>query len=305
MIDLHKLKHFVTVARTGSYARAAQELHLAQPSVTRSIQALESQLGVKLLERDRGRTGITLTGAGTELVRKATVLLREAEELESVVSGEAGRAKERVAFGLGPMIASVLLTDLLASVMEERPDLVTTVLVGQSDAMFTELLNGEIEFYVGLASPARTSPRIRSRVFARAVPRLLVRAGHPLAGRAQVAVDDIVRYPLVAATAWAEAGLTLGDDFDHRLFEVAVVIDNYAILAELAATTDAVMVSSVAPRGTGLVPLSFPVDVAAHATEMHLFSLAGIGLSPTAEMLAQRLRTAFEAAGREIEDRPA
>lgn len=69
-------------------ARAAQELHLPQPSVTRSIQALESQLGVRLLERDRGRTGLTLTGAGPELLRKATALLRDADELEPVVSGD-------------------------------------------------------------------------------------------------------------------------------------------------------------------------------------------------------------------------
>lgn len=51
MIDLYKLRYFVTVARVGTFVQAAEELHVSQPALSRSIQSLERQFGVTLLDR--------------------------------------------------------------------------------------------------------------------------------------------------------------------------------------------------------------------------------------------------------------
>ena len=69
MLDLYKLQHFVVVARTGSFRQAAEQLHLSQPALSRSIQALERRYGVTLL--DRSRTGVHLTTVGQQLLARA------------------------------------------------------------------------------------------------------------------------------------------------------------------------------------------------------------------------------------------
>ena len=73
MIDLNRLRHFVVVAEAGSYAEAAAQLHLSQPALSRSIQALERQYGAAFF--DRGRSGATLTPFGRQFLARAQDLL--------------------------------------------------------------------------------------------------------------------------------------------------------------------------------------------------------------------------------------
>jgi DNA-binding transcriptional LysR family regulator len=88
VLDLYKLQYFVVVAKTGSFRQAAEQLHLSQPALSRSIQALERRYGVMLL--DRSRTGVYLTAVGQQLLARAEELIYNAETLEHIV-GSASR----------------------------------------------------------------------------------------------------------------------------------------------------------------------------------------------------------------------
>ncbi|NEA40672.1 LysR family transcriptional regulator [Streptomyces sp. SID11385] len=77
-LDLRLVRYFTVVAEYGNFGRAATTLHVAQPSLSRQIQRLEAQLGVRLL--DRSPQGSSLTDAGRAFLPRARVLLREAEE---------------------------------------------------------------------------------------------------------------------------------------------------------------------------------------------------------------------------------
>ena len=76
-LDLRKLRYFLAVAHHLNFGRAAEELLLAQPALSRAIQALETNFGVTLFERDHHK--VTLTPAGAALVREADTLLARAE----------------------------------------------------------------------------------------------------------------------------------------------------------------------------------------------------------------------------------
>lgn len=92
-MELHHLRAFVAVAEELSFRRAAERLHLSRPPLTRQIQALERELGVRLLVRD-GRQAVRLTDAGHAFLARArqtlACVVASREDARSVASGEGG-----------------------------------------------------------------------------------------------------------------------------------------------------------------------------------------------------------------------
>src|ERR1700721_1701401 len=86
-LDLDKVRSFVAVAERLHFRRAAEELHIAQPALSRQIQSLEGQLGVALLVRDR--RAVSLTPAGRQLLEDAGPLLAGADAARGRVRGGA------------------------------------------------------------------------------------------------------------------------------------------------------------------------------------------------------------------------
>src|SRR3982751_2666566 len=79
-MDLKRLGHLVALADDGNFSRAAERVHLSQPAFSRSIQAAEAELGVKLF--DRGTTDVATTHAGKFVVERARRVLKESRRFE-------------------------------------------------------------------------------------------------------------------------------------------------------------------------------------------------------------------------------
>src|SRR3954464_311678 len=92
-LDLRKLRYFVTVADRLHFSRAADELHIAQPVLSRQIRALEHDLGTPLLTRDSH--GVELTDAGRQLLADAGPLLASPDAVRRRVTAAAARARRR------------------------------------------------------------------------------------------------------------------------------------------------------------------------------------------------------------------
>ena len=106
-LDLRKIRYFVAVARELNFGRAAAELHIAQPVLSRQIRALETELGVQLFVRDRRRT--ELTAAGEALFADAGPLLAGAEALRRRVGRAArGTGAFTVAFMPGLIVTGAV-----------------------------------------------------------------------------------------------------------------------------------------------------------------------------------------------------
>ncbi|HJY01836.1 MAG TPA: LysR family transcriptional regulator, partial [Streptosporangiaceae bacterium] len=121
-VDLRKLRYFAAVARHRNFSRAAQELHIAQPVLSRQIRALESELGAVLFVRDRN--GAQLTPAGTQLALEAEPLLAAAEALRRRVAQAARKAGQfTVAFMPG-----LIVTGPVRAFGDAHPELTVEVL---------------------------------------------------------------------------------------------------------------------------------------------------------------------------------
>jgi DNA-binding transcriptional LysR family regulator len=119
-VDLSTLAHFLRVAEVGSLKAAAGTLHLAQPTLSRQMSALERELGAPLLVRHR--RGVSLTAAGEQLRGHAERILGEMERARSAVSASAQEPRGPVALGLPASMRYVLSGSVVSAYVARYPD---------------------------------------------------------------------------------------------------------------------------------------------------------------------------------------
>src|SRR5437660_12496828 len=117
--ELRLIEYFVAVAETGNVTRAAERLHISQPSLSTAIRGLEAQLGVALLDR-RGRR-VTLTEAGALLAERGAELLALADGVVADVRGRSAATTGRLRLGVTPTARHGVLPRLLAVSAEQMP----------------------------------------------------------------------------------------------------------------------------------------------------------------------------------------
>lgn len=180
--DLRQMRYFATVAKRGSFTRAAEELHVAQQAVSQQVRALEQQLGVTLLERSSRR--VTLTPEGDVFLADCRRVLagadRAARRVRAAARGEAGTV--RLAYTLVSAFETVPV--LLARLGKDYPLLkVETREIFGSDVP-TLLGDGTCDLAL---APLTTYPEdLRQRTIRREVVRLAVAESHRLADSEQI-----------------------------------------------------------------------------------------------------------------------
>jgi DNA-binding transcriptional LysR family regulator len=137
------LKTFLAVARSRNVTRAAEEIHLAQSSVSDQIQSLEADLGTSLFTRSK--LGLELTSAGQTLQSYAEDILVLADEARAMVQAAAGCVAGSVTLGALETIASAKLPKWLADFRINHPDIHLQLKVAGSDELLRKLESGEID----------------------------------------------------------------------------------------------------------------------------------------------------------------
>src|SRR5438094_6946754 len=102
-MQIHQLRYFCAVARTGSFTRAAQHEHLAQPSLSQQVRKLEDELGTRLFDR-LGRT-VRLTQMGEAFLPRAEAILRQVGAAKLEIQEMAGTEQGKLVIGAIPTIA--------------------------------------------------------------------------------------------------------------------------------------------------------------------------------------------------------
>ena len=118
---LRQLQYLKLLAEHGSFGRAADAAHVTQPTLSAGIQELERTLGAAVV--DRARSGVILTAVGEEALRRATVILNEAEELVEAAANAGKPLAGRFRLGVIPTIAPFLLPVALPLLRQQFPKL--------------------------------------------------------------------------------------------------------------------------------------------------------------------------------------
>lgn len=237
--ELRQIRHVVTLGKHLSFTKAAKDLGITQSALTRSIQAIEEKGQVRLFDRDRG--GVRATEVGKAYLAKASDLLREAEELNRMLHQTAAAETGEVAFGIEPVIARALMPQLLAKELVERPGLRSRVSVRSADSLLKLVLSEEIEFCI-CAERAEPPPSLRASIIGSLPLSLLVRPLHPLL--AGWNGFEAGRFPLIVSGYIGRAERI--PELVRRLvsWPPQIVIDDFGILAIIAANSDAIWLAS-------------------------------------------------------------
>lgn len=142
-MNLEQLLGFAEVARTGHFTRASERLHLAQPSLSRQISALESELGVTLFHRARGN--VFLTAAGEQLLPIARRMLADAETAREEMAELSGLRRGRVRLGATPTLCTSLVAEVLAEFRGEHPGIDIEILERGSRSLIAALMEGGLD----------------------------------------------------------------------------------------------------------------------------------------------------------------
>jgi len=159
-LNYHHLLYFWSVAREGSIAAACRRLHLAQPTVSGQLKALERSLKAKLFER-RGRS-IALTETGRIVYRYADEIFSLGRELEDVVAGRATGSGLRFTVGVADTLPKLLVHRLLGPAWQLPEDVQISCIDGDPDRLLTQLTLHDLDLVI---SDYPANPRLGLRVF--------------------------------------------------------------------------------------------------------------------------------------------
>ncbi|MBD8667653.1 LysR family transcriptional regulator [Pseudomonas lurida] len=204
MLDLRKLRYFLTVAEELHFGRAAIRLHLAQPPLTRQISALETELGFKLF--DRTSRAVTLTAQGRSFLPYARGVLDQVE-LAQVIAGKlaAGTAGQ-LALGY---VSSIALSDLFSQAIQafaqRFPDVQLTLVECASGSLGAQVADGRLDIGLSRLLPQGEEVHARSLGEERLVA--AVASDSPLASQPSVNLAQLSAYPLILFPADYGSGL--------------------------------------------------------------------------------------------------
>jgi LysR family nitrogen assimilation transcriptional regulator len=141
-----QLNYFLVIADLRNFTRASSVLHIAQPALSRQIQQLEDDLGVKLFNRID--TGVTLTDAGVLLRERAVGLLDRFEQVRNEISAHASQPRGSIHVGLPPSMFELVTVPLVQRYHQRYPDVKIKITEGISTALHEAVLSGRIDFAV-------------------------------------------------------------------------------------------------------------------------------------------------------------
>jgi len=196
-MDIRHLRYFATVAEEGGVSKAASRLHVSQPALSRQIQSLQEELGVRLFE-PVGR-GIQLTPQGRELLVVARKVLRDVEQFRDKASAfEMGRAGIlRVAST--PMTIESVLADSIADFLKQHHEVEVQFVEGGGTEMTDFLRRGEADLVVGFLEVDQTLDQtLALRRFHKVPFFVAVHANHNFAGRNSVDIRDLANERVMA-----------------------------------------------------------------------------------------------------------
>jgi DNA-binding transcriptional LysR family regulator len=253
-MNLRHLEHLLAVAETGSFSRAAEQQHITQSALSRSIQTLESDLGARLIDRAGKRN--ELTPLGQAVATRARRMVLDAAELrrsaELLKQGQVGAI--RVGLGSGP--SAMLMTPFLLHMARHHPGVEVSVSPGATELQLMQLRQRSFDALVVDVRRVAPAPDLTIEHLSEMRAGFVCRAGHPLLEAAlPVSFDALLRYPLASTPLSAEVAHILVNQFGPRADPeqaVSLRCDDITSLIETIKVSDAIYLGILGAARAGM-----------------------------------------------------
>ncbi len=246
-MNIRHLEHLLALAETGSFSRAAERAFITQSALSRSIRALEDELGGPLLDRIGKRN--ELTALGHEVVGRARRIVLDAEDLRRSATLFAGGDGGAIRVGLGSGPGAMLMTPLLCHVATEHPGVHVTITRGTTELQLVQLRSRELEALVIDARRISPAPDLRIEPLGEMRTGFVCRADHPLARKRKVSFEDLLAWPIATTPLSGEVARLLVEQYGPRADPTAMATlqcEDITSLLDTVSRTHAVFLGIVA-----------------------------------------------------------
>ena len=290
-MTLVQLRHLIELAHSGSFSKSAVKLHLTQPALSRSIKALEGELGQALFDRI-GRKN-ELTPFGVHIVQRARVLVDEANELrltsQQLQKGEVGQL--RIGMGSGP--GAMLMTPLLMLMAQEHPQAHIDISRGSTTLLVQALRDRLLDALILDIRSLQPATDLKVEALQEMVGTFMCRKQHPLAKKRSVSFEMLQAYPVASTPLSDEVARLLMERFGpgaHPDVLVNLRCEEISSLLEVARHSNTVVLTirAAAPDLVEL-PLSPALNVNARFGLVTIAARTEVPLLPKVRALMGRV----------------
>ena len=243
MLENYRVQVFRAVAEQASFRRAAEQLHLSQPSVSEHVQLLEEELGVRLL--DRTSTGVAMTPAGELVLNFARKSSRLSQQVLAHLARLEGQPGGELRLAASTTVAQYLLPRVLGDFLKENVRVELKLKTGNTEQVSGWVLSGEAA--LGLIEGPAASKELAVEPFYQDRLECIVPRGHRWAGR-QVTPAALAQAPLLMR----ERGSGTRRVVESALKRAGLRISRLTIVMELD-STEAIVAGVEAGLGVGFV----------------------------------------------------
>lgn len=247
MLENYRVQVFRAVAEQASFRRAAEQLHISQPSVSQHVQLLEEELGTRLLERTS--TGVLLTPAGERLLNYAHRSSRMSQQLLTELATLEGQPGGTLHLAASTTVAQYLLPRMLAGFRKDHPRIALTARSGNTQQVTDWLLAAEVD--LGLIEGPPTSKEVKVEPFLDDRLTVIVPRKHPWANHTisrSVSLEQLKK----ASFLLREPGSGTRRVMEQALRRAGLRIHQLSIAMELD-STGAIVSAVEAGLGVGIV----------------------------------------------------
>ncbi len=236
-MEIRVLKYFLTVAQIGNITKAANSMHLTQPTLSRQLQDLEKELGQKLFVR--GSKNITLTLEGMVLKKRAEEILSLVEKTENEFLSIKEEISGDIFIGAGETKTIKLVADVMKQLQKDYPKIKFHVVSGDSEDISERLEKGILDFCIFI-EPFIPEKYNYINLGEKDTWGILVRKDDPLAKKESVKIEDIINLPLLISRQAIKKSFEnnpiinwFGDDFEKlNITGTYNLLYNAAIMTE-------------------------------------------------------------------------
>ncbi len=193
LLTTPQLRALVAVAGAGNFTLAARDAGVSQPTLHRAARDVERLSGLTLFEKTS--RGIDLTPAAVAFSQAVKLAFSELDQGFMEINELLGMDMGRIVVGSLPLPRTFVLPTAIQALLEERPDVNVQVIDGPYDDLLQGLRQGDLDVLVGaLRIPVPIDDVVQEALFSDPLA-VVARAGHPLAGRKAIRLQDLVAYP--------------------------------------------------------------------------------------------------------------
>lgn len=213
-MELRVLRYFLTVAREQSFTKAAEQLHITQPTLSRQLAALEEELGTTLF--NRGGRSVSLTEEGLLLKRRALELIDLEDRIIDEFCGSDGEVEGRVTVGCGEFAAVETLAEIISGFKKKYPRVQIAIHTATADTVLEMMNKGLVDIGLFL-EPVNTQNLEYIRIQDSDNWVVGIRPDDPLAEKEHITKEDLLDLPLILPerlSIQSEIANWFGKDFE-------------------------------------------------------------------------------------------